>query len=468
VEDAVRIKCKSPDEYGKLDIVETIPGEEGAVTFTVEAWTQKEADFLFGLSCPVDWQVHLGECSSPSDPTGYTKIRHLYNCAPGEKSESPLDFIGDETYAGIKLTRTFTADDIIEIVQVAAQEVSSAETQELVAIDFVNQERCEGDCGVGVKAGQWGVVVAAPNYGVATNNVYYTKDFGATWNLCTTDPCADNTAIPSDVIILPGITAPRIIVFRGNAAAGYNARCSISDDWGVSWTEVDMGDGSPYINGAWAYSSGKLWAVGEDYVYYSTDRGASWSEINVGTTDIDFYDIHSPDDRTIYICGESNSVYKSTNGGTTWAATTSSPAAGTETLYTIQAVSEYRVLVGGEIDANNDVLWVTEDGGETWADVDFTGSTTANGRVLRLRVCPRASKQHIWMIHGTDTDGANCDRLYRTLEGGGTSGPYTHGRWERLNRVDNGGLNDLAVISINHAWGCGQAVDGTGFLLEAS
>ena len=465
VSDAVRIKCKSADEYGKMDIVESIPGAAGDVTFTMEAWTQKDADFLMGLHCPVDVQVHLGECSSPSDPTGYTKIRHFYNTAPGEISESPLDFLGEEEYAGVKLTRNFTADDVIEVLQVAAGRIAVSETQDLLAVDFITTERCEGDCGIGVKSGQWGAFVAAPSYGAATANVYHTNDFGATWTLCTTDPFADNTAIPSDILVLPGATAPRLIVFRGNAAVAYNARCSVSDDWGVTWTEVDMGNGSRYINGAWAYSSGKLWAVGEDYVYYSTDRGASWTENAIGSTGIDFYDIHSVDDQTIYVCGAQNSVYKSTDGGEIWAATTTNPAAGTETLYSIQAASQYRALVGGEIDANNDVLWVTEDGGETWADVDFTGSTAANGRVRRLRVCPRAPGQHIWMIHGARV---GSDRLYRTLEGGGTSGPYAHGRWERLNLISVGELNDLAVVSVNQAWAVGDASGGTGVLIRAA
>ena len=74
------IRCKSPDEYGKKVNKETIPGDASAPTFSVIAWTTREADFLMAWKdsgCEYDWQVYYGSCSSPADATGYTKIRPL-------------------------------------------------------------------------------------------------------------------------------------------------------------------------------------------------------------------------------------------------------------------------------------------------------------------------------------------------------------------------------------------------------
>jgi hypothetical protein len=464
-EETIYVKCKSADEYGKKDTVETILGDAEEPTFTVVAYTQQEADFLLGLNCPVDFQVYYGKCSAPSDPAGYIKIRHFYQSSKTTEGETDVDFIGDETGAGIMLTVEFTAEELIEILQVtvASRATGVTETQGLNDIAMLTQSRCEGSCGVEIRPCWWGLAVADASYGVATAQVWYTNNNGALWQLCNADPFLQNDAHCSSCVILPGETAPRFIVFRGNVDDDQAAMCSISDDWGTTWAEVLMGgnvNGS-YVNGAWAYSSGLIWAVGNNgSVWYSVDRGASWTWVVTGAG-VELWDIHSPDNDTYFICGNANVVYVSTDGGITWAATTDpNPAGSAVALLTIQAPTPYRILVGGRIDINNDVLWISTDGGATWADMDFTGSTTVAGEVRRLRVTEDAPSQHMVMLHGvnngaTQRYGAGTDfRFFRTLDGGA--------RWERMNLVTNAGLNGLSVCSINQAFACGEPLAATG------
>ena len=464
-EETIYIKCKSADEYNKKDIVETIPGEAGEPTFTVVAYTQQEADFLLGLDCPVDFQVYMGKCSAPSDPVGYKKIRHFYRGNKSSQGEADLDYLGDETASGITLTVEFTAEEVIEILQTAVASAATGvtEAQALNDIAMLIEGRCEGDCGVEIKPCYWGLAVADSSYGVATANVWKTEDNGANWYVSATDPFADNDANVSSCVILPGETAPRFIVFRGNVDDFYAARCSISDDWGATWTEVDMGgnDMGSYVNAAWKYSSGLIWAVGNNgSVWYSTDRGASWTHVDTGAGQ-ELWDIHSCDNDTYYVVGDNNTVYKSTDGGLTWAAADASPADGVEALLTVQSPTKYRVLVGGRVDANSECLWLSEDGGETWTAVTFTGSTTASGEVRRLRITKDAPLQHHVMLHGVNDGataryGAGTDfRFVRTLDGGAS--------WERDNLVINNGLNGLSVCSINQSWGCGEPLTATGF-----
>ena len=467
------VRCKSPDEYGKKIIKETIEGDQDPTTFSVAAYTSRDADFITSIDCKMDWQVLYGACTSPSDATGYVKIRHFYNASKTQDGEENLDFLGDEEYQGIVLTGEFSAEEVIEIVQVtvASSASGSTEVQAFNDIAMLSEARCEGDCGAEIKGCYWGVAVSDANYGVATANVWVTKDGGATWTIAAVDPFSENGANISSCVILPGETAPRIIVFRGTVSGTYGSRCSVSDDWGASWSEVDIGGNTngSYVNSAFAYSAGLIYTVGNGgYIWYSEDRGSSWTEILPATTGtaVELWDIHTPDGITIYACGDSNTLIKSTNSGVAWSAAGSSPADGTEALFTVQAPTEYRVIVGGEIDAGEDCLWMSTDGGVTWSDLDFTGSTTALGQVRRLRLSDKAPIQHWGFIHGANNGatmryGAGTSfRVFRTLDGGGS--------FERQNLVANSGLNSISMCTINKALVCGESYGGLGVIQKMS
>jgi hypothetical protein len=459
------IKCKSPDEYGKKDIKETIQGDPDEPTFTVEAFTSQELDFLLGLDCPIDWQVHFGSCSSPSDFTGFVKIRQFYQSTKTSESESDVDYIGDEEDGEIRISVEFSSEDIVEIVQVSVTQSNNGvtEAQGFNDIAFLRTARCEGDCGAEIRACYWGVAVADSNYGVATANVWYTQDRGGTWTVCAVDPFSATDANLSSCVILPGTTAPRIIVFRGNVSGIYGARASISDDWGATWTEVDMGgvvDGSN-VNGAYAYSSGLIFAVGNaGYMWYSEDRGASWTEVTGTTTgvSVELWDVHTPDGVNIFICGSDDTIITSSEGPDGAWSDITGPADGTENLYTIQSPTQYRLIVGGEVDAGTECLWISADGGTTWTASAFTGSTA--GVVRRVRLSDKAKRNHYVMIHGTNNGATRrwgpgtSFYFHRTLDGGAN--------WLRENLITNNGLNGLAVCNINRAFAAGETVGGIG------
>jgi hypothetical protein len=296
--------------------------------------------------------------------------------------------------------------------------------------------------------------------------VWYTNDYGASWTICSTDPFAATDADISSCVILPGETAPRFIVARGTVESDYGARASISDDWGATWSEVNVGgvaNGS-YINGLFKYGVGMIWAVGNGgYIWYTEDRGTTWTEILPATTGVavELWDIHSPPDDSslLYAVGDSNTIIKSEDTGESWSSVTG-PADGTEALYAVDVDSEYKFFVGGQIDAGEECLWVTEDGGTNWTALAFTGSTTASGEVRRFRQCPRAPRQHKVFIHGANNASTRrygpgtSFRMFRTLDGGGS--------FERMDLVTNNGLNGLSVVDINHAWACGEVVSGFG------
>lgn len=465
-DDPVYVKCKSADEYGKKVTVETIPGDANEPTFTVVAYTTRELDTLLELDCPTDFQVHFGACSSPGDPEGYTKIRQFYQASKNTQSEENLDFIGDEDYDGVQLSTDWTAEAVITIVKVSVTRSNGGvtETQGFNDIAMLEDGRCEGDCGAAIKSCYWGVAVTDSNYGAATANVWITKDGAASWTVTATDPFADNNALVSSCVILAGETEPRIVVSRGNVGTAYGARFSVSDDWGDTWTEIDGGGtaGCCYVNTMYKFSSGFLWAVGNGgNIWYSQDRGASWTRITSATTGtiVELWDIHSSDGEILYAVGDDNVVIRSTDQGVSWTTITGPASAATYHLFTCQVDSEYRVIVGGQIDANSECLWITNDAGASWTESAFVGSTTAGTAVRRVRNAKPGDKQHKIMIHGTTAlgtrYGAGTDfRFFRTLNGGAT--------WERENLVSNTGLNGLYVCDINTALAAGEVTSGVG------
>jgi len=466
--DTVRVKVKSAVEYNKMVTKATALGQWEDATFTVNAYTPTDEDWLIDLDCPVDFQLVMGRCNSPSDLTAYSKIRHFYQSTLTEQGETNTDFLGEEETDGVTTQTSWSCEDVVTIVTVDTSEQRNGvtEAQAFNDIAFLAEGRCEGDCGREIGDGEWGVAVADSNYGSATANVWYTSDYGATWTICATDPFAANDADISSCVILPGETAPRFVVFRGTVESDYGARASISDDWGATWSEVTVGgtaNGS-YINGAFKFGVGLIWVVGNGgYIWYSEDRGDNWSEITGTTTGVavELWDIHSPPDDSslIYAVGESNTIIKSEDSGTSWSDVTG-PADGTEALYAVDVDSEYKFFVGGQIDAGDECLWVTEDGGTTWTAIAFTGSTTASGEVRRFRQCPRAPRQHKVWIHGANNGSTRrygpgtSFRMFRTLDGCGSS--------ERMDLVTNSGLSGLSVVDINHAWACGEPTGGFG------
>jgi len=466
--DTVRVKVKSAREYNKSTVKATALGQWEDPTFTVIAYTPTDLDWLIDVDCPTDFQEVFGRCNSPSDLTAYSKIRHFYRGTLQNQGESDMDFLGEEDATGIQTTTAWSAEDVVTIVTVDSGEARQGvtEAQAFNDIAFLAEGRCEGDCGREIGDGEWGVAVADSNYGSATANVWYSDDTGATWTICATDPFAATDADISSCVILPGETAPRFIVFRGTVESDYGARASISDDWGATWSEIVVGgvaNGS-YVNGAFAYGVGLIWIVGNGgYIWYSEDRGDSWTEILPATTGVavELWDIHSPpeDSSVVYAVGDSNTVIFSTDSGASWADITG-PADGTEALYAVDVDSQYKLFIGGQIDASEECLWVSEDGGTNWTALTFTGSTLADGEVRRFRQCARASRQHKVFIHGANNASTRrygpgtSFRMFRTLNGGGS--------FERQDLVTNNGLNGLSVVDINHAWACGEVVGGFG------
>jgi photosystem II stability/assembly factor-like uncharacterized protein len=158
-----------------------------------------------------------------------------------------------------------------------------------------------------------------------------------------------------------------------------------------------------------------------------------------------------------YAVGDSDTILK-TSDGETWAAAGDNTGTGAN-LIALAVVDENRALVG----TDGGQIFVTVDGGETWAEQTFSGSGA--GAVRGIDFVEGTNGQYGFMIHDTAVP---VGSLFRTIDGGGT--------WDKLGTVGNGsigatptnaGLNDVVAVGVNAAFAVGAAQGGTSFIVRA-
>lgn len=465
-EDAERIYCKSPSQRGERVVARVVPGARGPGSTTVNGYTQQQSDLLERIQragCAVGLQIHLDMCEVPSNPTGYTKILDLYLGIPGTLTYSNLGDVPGEATGGAMVGLPFTLDDIYQVFKITTVQITDdiTETQSFNDIYFDLTQKCADVCGAKQGLCEVGIAVSDPVPGASSfsvlgmSNIWFTTDFGVTWAITGANPFVEAGAVAECCLVIGN----RWIVFQGNASATYAGRCAVSDNRGAAWAQVDMGGAiGDFVLGVFAADAGNIWAVGSNgCIWYSADVGNSWTQQAAANalTANDLYAVATADGDTVYAVGQNNTVATTTDGGATWTLLAAGPAGSNIILYAVAAMTNYNVLIGGAIDVNNEVLWYTDDGGTTFVNRAFLGSTGAGTRVRDLDA---VTEEHIWMIHG---DGAANDYFFRSLDGG-----YS---WERWPITANSGLNAVFACDINNAWAAGEtyAPSGIGMIQKA-
>lgn len=455
--EATRVYCKNPGKRGERVIARTVTGRKEPGTLTINAWSQEQSDLLHRLwqkNCMFGAQTHLDVCGLPTDITAYSKILDYYGIVPGTLDYSNLDALEGGDGVGLQLALSCTYDDLIEVLKIIIIDTPASYTlaaADVLAVVGDLTERCAHECGVDQERCET-LFVTTDLVAAATGQCWYSTDFGQTWQVVAAAgaaPFAAITTIPCGTIM-----DDRWIVFGGTGVA-LHPRCSISDDNGAVWNEVFMGGTPPadYITSCYQHDAGNLWACGGDvgpngHVWFSDDRGSSWTFHEDLVAQI-LNDIATADGETIYTVGDARTVLKSTDKGTTWAATTTVPGDSAVALRCVRALTNDHVLVGGEIDTSNEQLWCTLDGGIVWTPITFDGSTTASSWTNSLDLAPQAPKQHVWMTHGLAAT-ANDGWVFRSLDGG-----YT---WERWTQIVNDRYRRIFACDSNNAWVAGDMV----------
>ena len=438
------VQCPDPGKRGAFKNRRVLPGGKIDPTFQMSR-PLRERNYLNMLrgKGPINLRVNFAQYGAETDIENYD-VAYIWTQA----------HMGGPALDGSK---PLQSGDVARM----AMNVSAVGVYgfELKKLDSSRQTTTEDQLGNGVfffsaidgglmarDAGEYGVITADAA-AAAEANVLLTTDYGATWTAAAATPLTDGTfeniGFPLGVD-LPQTLSKRVIVFRTETQAAENPVAVYSDDWGATWTEVELMGGTvgydaEFVTAAIKVHDGLILAgTDQGEVIYSTDKGASWTlGAYGGANDVRAFAV-SPVDGKIWAVGDGNDFYYSEDNGKTW--TSAGSLTGDGGGVAVNYAGYVFVIDGTDLKFTK-----TED--DTFTTVSIPGTVTS---LNDLKEDPDYS--HI--LYLLVDDAGSDDVLYRSEDGGvswvaqDTSGSNT-------------GLNACHVVNANLLWVVGDVVSTT-------
>jgi photosystem II stability/assembly factor-like uncharacterized protein len=361
------VRIPDPARYGQFITVGEIPGDPGMPQLkTTWKYTKElsEALALVNTGCPVDVQIHIGECQDPRDfNAGWDKVLVLENAHITDYATDKLGALSPQERAEVMEQIPFDGTDLYEIKpMIYAEQANLQVTREVVDITVCDLVSC-GGCAAVSDGCQvlFAVTVATTGSPGLDATVLYSTNGGQTWT------ATNDTALPANVdpTHLQCVGRNLVIVGPGTAGAGYVTYAAIADILnGVAvWANVATGIVSGNEpNVLFSLGPNLTWIGGKaGYMYFTADptSGLTVQDAGVATAQ-QINAIHGIDQLNLMAVGNSNAVLFTQNGGNTWS-TVTGPAVGVN-LNCCFMFDSLQWFVGDA--AGN--LWYTTNAGLTW------------------------------------------------------------------------------------------------------
>lgn len=206
-----------------------------------------------------------------------------------------------------------------------------------------------------------GNIVYATGYrysGTSWNMAFYSSvDGGASWS--STDILVTASSSYGRVIAVSASNPAHIMVGGYEYNSGYTPYLFKSEDGGASFTDITPAGSNYYYNGAAFHPTDcSIMLAGDLYsVFRSTDGGTSWTKTGSLTYN---YDITFSDaDHNLVLSSGTSRTYRSTNGGQSWTSITAGldgssinwiepDASSSSTAYTGSTTGFFRSTDGGQ------------------------------------------------------------------------------------------------------------------------
>lgn len=442
--DETLLYCPDRSRTGKFVVKNSFTGEPGAITTSVDGDLRKEADALELIGkCGVPIFVHKVLCGRRDE---FTNFDRTFVLNPAKLTERSLGNMASKTPGDTnESTQSFSlsATDLLRLFKLQADRVTITDTEDISGIAICGEDRCEGDCGPAQSLDDYLYAATRLLAGsVAISAEVLGSVNGAAWAPVAADPFAVDEDIQGIVCFRVGRDTIRILVARGTTDAANPAEIAYSDDGGATWTTVNVGS----TNGEYVTNGHALFALDRYHIwlgssggriYFSEDGGLTWTaQENAAISATAITGISFADTENGFAVYTGGQAAYTADGGEIWSAT--SAVTGSAAATDIHAISPYFVWVVG-----TDGMFYTHDGGDTWS--------TRNSNAI-------AAVDFLNELFGIAAGSAASGNIYVTYNGG-----YD---WSAITAVTNSGFLDVKIVHERLAYVAGVSNGGTGMLLK--
>lgn len=190
---------------------------------------------------------------------------------------------------------------------------------------------------------RWGTVL-----GFTDKNLYYSNDDGKNFR-------SVNSGLKAKDFTCSAVCSGKL--FYGSQSGIY-----VSTDYGETWKTANGGLQNTKVN-TFYVEGGNIYAGTEGGLHLSTNGGASWSRIDTLSSYLKFYALTRNADCLFAVAGITSTVYKSTDNGISWTASTFGLP---NEMFSCLAAYDGVLYLGGwrgmYISTNNGNVWIKTNG----------------------------------------------------------------------------------------------------------
>lgn len=240
---------------------------------------------------------------------------------------------------------------------------------------------------------------------VGNGTILHTSDDGATWtnhipNDYISAPLQGVFVLDHDIVWVTGsLNSTGLILKTTNA--------------GLTWTR--QGEGNVDVDGAWhllgisAADADTAWAVGgSDSVLKTSDGGTTWTRDPEPTfikgADIDINEVYAVSTSIVWVATD-NTVYWTTDGGTSWDNGNNHGFSGYLAFMGISAVSSQKAWTSFDCYSGGYIAYTT-DGGTTWVKVEQLDGENLPG-LWNISFAPQPISKFSWSLFAPARTGTN-------------------------------------------------------------
>jgi len=407
--DVTDIECPDPSTPGRYTKVGQYQSGEERATITLEGRLALDIRStlmkLAGARCPVDVQLHFGQCENLSDFNAWKKSLLLEDALLTSYDTEDLGSLMSEDTAPVNESVEISARKVYDIVPLSfASKADDLVTTEVVDVVICDQQSCGGCAGESDGCQKvYAITKAAGGSGGTPPDVVFSLDGGVTWyahDIDTLTAAQDPTGIAC-------ISGYAVVVSNTAASHSYVDLAELDGVTDPAWTEVTTGyagNGEP--NAIWSWGSGAFIVGDWGHLYRLDDPtgGVTILDDSVLTTS-DYLAVHGLSKYFAVAVGNSG-VIAFTDDGMTWQLAPSTPAGIGVNFRTVFVKSTTEWWIG----TSTGRVYYTLNGGVTWTEKTFPGSGA--GAVWHIDF---ASDSIGYISHATATPVA---RLLQSTDGG--------------------------------------------------